>query len=216
VFLAVPVRTIPPLAKSIAPYLKKGAIVTDVGSSKASLNAQVKKLLPPDAVWIGGHPIAGTENTGMLSAEAGLFKDRWWILTPEGKANSRALSKLGLLLKAIGAKWKVMSGAEHDRILAAASHLPHLLAFSLVHLASQPKRRKALELAGSSFRDATRVAASSPEMWVDICLDNRKAILAALTDYEKLLKRLRHDIGGGKENSLRRYFESAAKIRRKL
>ncbi|HKX11760.1 MAG TPA: prephenate dehydrogenase dimerization domain-containing protein, partial [bacterium] len=95
-------------------------------------------------------------------------------------------------------------------------HLPHLLAFSLVQLAAKPNRRKTLELAGSSFRDATRVAASSPEMWVDICLDNRKALLAALSDYEKLLNSLRRDIQGGGDKSLRRFFESAAKTRRKL
>ncbi|HKX13129.1 MAG TPA: prephenate dehydrogenase/arogenate dehydrogenase family protein, partial [bacterium] len=177
VVLAVPVRTIPTLAKLIAPYLKKGAIVTDVGSTKEALNARVKKVLTKEVSWIGGHPIAGAEKTGMISAEAGLFKDRWWILTPEGKGGATA--KLRLLLQIIGAKVKVMKAAEHDRVLAAASHLPHLLAFSLVQLAAKPNRRKTLELAGSSFRDATRVAASSPEMWVDICLDNRKALLAA-------------------------------------
>jgi cyclohexadieny/prephenate dehydrogenase len=213
VVLAVPVRTIPALAKTIAPLLKPGAIVTDVGSTKEALSARVKRALPRSAAWVGGHPIAGTENTGMVSAEAGLFKDRWWILTNDG---SSATAKLSRLLKAIGAKVNSMSAAEHDRIMAAASHIPHLLAFSLVQLASQPNRRRALEFAGSSFRDATRVAASSPEMWVDICLDNRKAILAALSDYEKLLQGLRRDIQSGGEKSLRRFFESAAKTRRKL
>lgn len=214
VVLAVPVRTIPTLAKIVAPYLKIGAIVTDVGSTKEVLNARVKKILPKGVSWIGGHPIAGTENAGMISAQAGLFKDRWWILTPEGKNGAGA--KLRLLLQILGAKVKTMKAAEHDRILAAASHLPHLLAFSLVRLASMPRRRKSLELAGSSFRDATRVAASSPDMWVDIFLDNRKALLAALADYEKLLKSLRRDIQNGGEKSLRRFFDSAAKLRRKL
>lgn len=213
VVLAVPVRTIPALAKLIAPFLKKGAIVTDVGSTKEALQARVKKVLPKGVTWIGGHPIAGTENTGMASALAGLFKDRWWILTPE---TGQAPAKLARLLKALGAKVKSMSAAEHDRLLAASSHLPHLLAFSLVHLAAQPERRRALELAGSSFRDATRVAASSPEMWVDICLDNRKALLAALSDYEKLLKGLGRELRQGNEKALRKYFSSAAQIRRKL
>lgn len=214
VVLALPVRTIPNVAKIIAPFLKKGAVVTDVGSSKASLNSELRRAVPRHAIWIGGHPIAGTENTGMASAETGLFKGRWWILTPEGK--QKAEPRLVRLLKAIGAKVKSMPAAEHDRVVAAISHLPHMLAFSLVHLASKGKKDRALEFAGSSFRDATRVAASSADMWVDISLDNRPAILAALKDYEKLLKALSRDIQGGREKSLKSFFESAAKIRRKL
>ncbi|HKY62630.1 MAG TPA: prephenate dehydrogenase/arogenate dehydrogenase family protein [bacterium] len=216
VVLAVPVRTIPALAKKIAPHLKKGAVITDVGSTKAALNAKVRRVLPKRAVWIGGHPIAGSEHTGMASALSGLFRGRWWILTPEGRGEAQTAAKLARLLKALGAKVQSMPATEHDRILATSSHLPHLLAFSLVQLASKKNRRRALKFSGTSFRDGTRVAASSAEMWVDICLDNRRALLAALADYEKLLKALGRDIRGARAGALRRYFDSAARVRRKL
>ncbi|MCE9625886.1 MAG: prephenate dehydrogenase/arogenate dehydrogenase family protein [Deltaproteobacteria bacterium] len=216
VILATPVRSIPELATQIAPYLKVGALVTDVGSTKAALVKAAAKALPKHAVFIGGHPIAGTENTGMASAELDLFQNRWWVLTPPQGKKSQALSRLTRWVKDLGAKPVSMSPEAHDRILGAVSHLPHVLAYALIHAVAKDSGGKALKFAGRSFRDVTRIAASSPDMWVDIALDNRGPLLDWLKKYEKVLVGIRRGIAAGDAKKLRTFFAEGAGLRRKL
>jgi len=218
VILATPVQLIPQLARQVAGHLKPGCLVTDVGSSKAQIVRKVKKILGKKAYFIGGHPIAGTERSGMSSAELDLFQGRWWILTPESKdkAYQSPLRKLLSLCKALGAKTFLLSPEDHDAILARVSHLPHMLAFALIAATHQFQGGRALAFAGSSFKDATRVAQSPAEMWRDICLDNRAAILESLKYFKKSLNRLESEIRGSRGHRLESIFKSAAEVRRRL
>ncbi len=217
VVLATPVRHIPALARQIARHLKPGAVVTDVGSTKEQLVRAVNPALRADNPFIGGHPIAGTEHSGMAAALTGLFQGRWWILTPTQDRNHRAAaSQLASLWKKLGAKVQTMPPREHDQILGAISHLPHLLAYSLMHAALSYKKGRALRFAGSSFRDVTRITASSAEMWTDISLDNRKTLLAWISTFEKVLKKVKRSLARADVKSLHRFFASAAKARRQL
>ncbi|MCC7344682.1 MAG: prephenate dehydrogenase/arogenate dehydrogenase family protein [Deltaproteobacteria bacterium] len=216
VVLATPVRHIPELLRKIAPGLKKGAVVTDVGSTKENIVRRAKKLLPKGVIFVGGHPIAGTEKTGMASALEGLFEGRWWVFTPDSAAGKRAAKRLRRLAKALGAKSLAMSPKEHDEILAAISHLPHMLAYALVHAAMGLQKGKALKLSGSSFRDVTRIAASSAQMWTDIGLDNHRGILRMIDRHEQFLKKLKSLLAKRDAKGLEKFFESAARVRRKL
>lgn len=215
VVLATPVRHIPKLARAIAPHLKAGAVVTDVGSTKEGLVKAVERALPRSAVFIGGHPIAGTEHSGMDAAEKNLFAGRWWILTP-GKKNAKAAARLKALARGLGAKVAVLAPREHDRFLAAVSHLPHVAAFSLVDAVWGFQGGRAIRYAGGSFRDVTRVAASSPEMWTDIALENRTAILDLTARFQKSLSRLRALIARGDAAGLQAFFAAASRARKKL
>ncbi len=217
VVLATPVQHIPLLVTAIFPYLKSGVILTDVGSTKEQLVRAVKKRLPSQATFIGGHPVAGTEQTGMASAERDLFAGRWWLFTPaSGKKNSPALKKLLALVKALGGKGGVMGAAEHDEILGAVSHLPHILAYALVDAVLGFKKGKVGRYAARSFRDVTRIAASSPEMWRDIALDNPRAILQWIGRFQSSLTRLRSLVSRGDARGLERFFARAAKLRNQL
>ncbi|MFO1462173.1 MAG: prephenate dehydrogenase/arogenate dehydrogenase family protein [bacterium] len=216
VILATPVRSIPVLLQAIAPHLKRGALVTDVGSTKENIVRLAKPIIPKGVTFVGGHPIAGTEQTGMQSALTGLFAGRWWVFTPDTPAARRATPRLMRLAKALGAKPLAMSPAEHDQILAAISHLPHMLAYALVHAAMGLQKGKALQLSGSSFRDVTRIAASSARMWTDIGLDNRREILRMLDRHDKILKNLKGLLARRDARGLEKFFDSAAQVRRKL
>lgn len=216
VILATPVRSIPSLMKQIAKHLKSGSTVTDVGSTKERIVSEIKKILPKNVSFVGGHPIAGTEKTGMVSAQEGLFEGRWWIFTPTGVADKKPAAKLRQWAQALGAKPVLMSPKEHDEILAAISHLPHMLAYGLVHAAMGLQKGRALKLSGSSFRDVTRIAASSAQMWTDIGLDNHRAILRMIERHEKILRQLKTLLAQRDAKGLEKFFEAAAKVRRKL
>lgn len=217
VILATPVRHIPALAKQIAPYLKPGAVVTDVGSTKEKIVVQAGRFLKSGNPFVGGHPIAGTEQSGMAAAVSGLFQKRWWILTPVADSKSRqAVIRLSGLLKKLGARVTVMTPREHDRILAAVSHLPHMVAYSLMHAVMPYKKGRALRFAGSSFRDVTRITSSSAEMWTDICLENRDSILAWIQSFETILSKLKRNLAKGKAKELNRFFSKAAKTRSQM
>jgi prephenate dehydrogenase len=218
VILATPVRHIPALARQIAASLKPGALVTDVGSTKEKIAAQVRRALKKENLFVGGHPIAGTEHSGMAAAVAGLFQDRWWILTPNSNdaKTKGAVAQLSALWKKLGAKVQVMSPREHDQILAGISHLPHMMAYSLMHAVMAFQKGVALRFAGSSFRDVTRITASSAEMWTDICLENRAALLKWVQSFEKVLTKLKKGIAKGDARALQRFFSTAAKTRSQL
>jgi cyclohexadieny/prephenate dehydrogenase len=218
VILATPVRTVSGIARDISASLAAGAIVTDVGSTKENIVRRLERLLPKHVSFIGGHPIAGTEKSGMASACLSLFKNRWWLVTPRPPSvrNSLALSKLEKFIKALGAKPARMTPRDHDWALAVISHLPHMAAYALVDTALKVKNGRSLRFAAGGFRDFTRIAASSPQMWAEICLDNKEAILATLGRFEKSLAEIKKRISKQDGRGLEKFFAKTAQVRRKL
>ena len=218
VILATPVQTIPQLARQIAGSLKKGAIVTDVGSTKLRIVKKLQGCLPKHVVFMGGHPIAGTEKTGMQSAVHHLFEGRWWLFTPTQDSRSvrSALQKLQRLAKELGSKTASLPPQQHDQLLALISHLPHMSAYALMDTALTLDKRQPLKYAAGGFRDYTRIAASSPQMWSEICLDNAGPLLKMIERFEKSLGKIKSLIAKRDAEGLIRFFESASEVRRKL
>ncbi|MCC2672178.1 MAG: Prephenate dehydrogenase, partial [Armatimonadetes bacterium] len=182
VVLAPPVLTIPPLVEALAPHLSPGAIVTDVGSTKAALMQCLSELVPAHADLVGGHPMAGSERGGVLAARADLFQGAVYVLTRCPRTRPESVARLEALAHALGARPVVMDAEEHDTAVARISHLPHVVAAALAATSGAggiPAETLRLLVAGG-FRDTTRIASSPPEMWRDICLTNRDAILTAL------------------------------------
>ncbi|MFO1519233.1 MAG: prephenate dehydrogenase/arogenate dehydrogenase family protein [bacterium] len=214
VVIATPVSKILPLLQQIKKFLKKGALVTDVGSVKGEIVRQASRL--KDCQFIGGHPIAGTEKSGMKAAQLDLFQKRKWILTPTVRAQAGLRKKLIRWIRALGAEVVLMDPADHDRIFAAVSHLPNLLAYTLANAVESLKDPKALSLSGSSLRDMTRVAGSPPEMWRDICIENRVEVLRMVRRFESEFNKFKQAIEKGWEADLYQLFEKGKKFRDKL
>lgn len=189
VVLAPPVLTIPPLVKAMAGYLRPGAIVTDVGSTKSALMSALLPLLPEHVHLVGGHPMAGSEQGGVLAAKEDLFEGAIWVLTRPERTPESSVARLAELVRHLGARPVEMEPDLHDAAVARISHLPHVAAAALA--AATPAEGLPLDLlrllVAGGFRSTTRIAASPPEMWRDICLTNRDAILDALTDFERAL-----------------------------
>jgi prephenate dehydrogenase len=193
VVLAAPVRTCETLARGLAPYLKPGTLVTDVGSTKAELTLLIPELLPKGVDFVGGHPMAGSERGGVLAGRADLFEGAVWVLTRAARTRPENVVRVSRLVRALGATPVEMDPELHDDAVARISHLPHLVAAALAEAAergSVPADVLRLLVAGG-FKSTTRIAASPPEMWRDICLTNRKAVLASLRDFEGALARFR-------------------------
>lgn len=213
VILAVPVRSIAAVARACAPGLRPGTLVSDAGSVKASVVRDVEAVLPPGVAFVGAHPIAGTEDSGAAAADAALFRGHRCILTPGARANAEATAAIRALWEGVGMRVDEMDAARHDRFLAWVSHLPHALAFSAVN-AVVAADATAAEFAGPSFRDLTRVAASSPEMWADIFFDNAAALDAAIDGFAQALAALRAAVAAGDEATVRALLDRAYAARR--
>ncbi len=186
VMLCAPVGAYAALAEAIAPYLKPGAIITDVGSTKQSVIRDVGPFVPEGVHFVPGHPMAGTEFSGPDAGFAELFEGRWTLLTPPPGTNATAVAQLRLLWERMGASVSVMDPAHHDRVVAIVSHLPHLIAFTICGTAddlADETRQEVLQFAASGFRDFTRIAASDPVMWRDVFLNNREALLEMLARF---------------------------------
>jgi cyclohexadieny/prephenate dehydrogenase len=218
IVLATPVGTIPRLAREVAGSLEPGAIITDVGSTKNMLVQKLEKIFPPELRFIGGHPIAGTEKSGMAAALPNLFKDRWWIFTPtrSDEGSRKALKKLTHFAKALGSRTANLSPRLHDETLAAISHLPHAVAYTLVDTARRVRRGVCLKYAAGGFRDYTRIAASSPQMWADIFIENREEILRMLLNLERSIKKFKSMVSRRDKKALYKFLDSVAKLRRKF
>jgi prephenate dehydrogenase len=201
----------------MAPALSKEAVITDVGSVKGSLVARLEKILPAGR-FVGAHPIAGKEKTGVDAASPELFIGARCILTPSEKTNPSALESVKSVWEATGSKLILMDPLQHDQILAAVSHLPHMIAYALVNtvLDTRVQGQEVLSYSAGGFRDFTRIAASSPEMWRDICLLNRDSILSVIGEYEKTLSRLKDLVRQSDGKSLEKEFERAKQAREKL
>lgn len=215
VVLAPPVLTIPPLVETIAPHLATGALVTDVGSTKATLMAELERLLPSHVELIGGHPMAGSEQGGVLAGRADLFEGAIWVITASPRTRPENLERLTGLIRALGATPVEMDAPAHDAAVARISHLPHVAAAALAEAALADSADEAILrlLVAGGFKSTTRIAASPPEVWRDICLTNREAILAALADYEGTLAQFRSALEDADAVALQECFERGKRSR---
>lgn len=217
IVLATPIGSYGTIAKAIAPALKPGAIVTDVGSVKQAVVEAVGRHLPEPAYFVPGHPIAGTEQSGPESGFPELFEGRWTILTPTAHTDAAALLKVTDLWTAMGAMVDNMTPSHHDRVLAITSHLPHLIAYTIVGTATDLEddlRQEVVKYSASGFRDFTRIAASDPVMWRDIFLNNREATLDVLQRFSEDLTALQRAIRRGEGEVLEDLFKRTRNIRR--
>jgi len=215
ILLAMPVGETESVLKALAPHLKAGAIVTDAGSTKLNVVAAARAALGthfPD--FVPGHPIAGSEQSGPAAARADLYQGRKVVLTPQAETRASAIATVQALWEAAGAQVETLGAALHDRIFAAVSHLPHLAAFALVdELAGRADGDTFFRFAASGFRDFTRIAGSSPEMWRDIALANREALLAELDAYLAALQALRQAVNSEDADTLLNMFARARTAR---
>ena len=219
VIVSVPVGASESVAKEIAGSLKPGAIVTDVGSTKASVIAQMQPHMPENVHFIPGHPLAGTEKSGPDAGFPGLFEGRWCIFTPLDNTDETALKRLGRFWETLGSKIDVMDPAHHDKVLAIVSHLPHLIAYNIVGTADDlgtVTESEVIKYSASGFRDFTRLAASDPTMWRDICLHNKDAILEMLARFSEDLAYLQRAIRWGEGDKIFDLFTRTRAIRRSI
>jgi prephenate dehydrogenase len=218
VVLAVPVGAMPQLLAHIAAGLGASALVTDLGSTKADVMAAAREALGAAfARFVPAHPIAGGERTGPEGADPDLFEGCTVVITAASETRADALARIEQLWRSCGAHVAQMDAAEHDRLLASVSHLPHVLAFALVaQIAGQPDAQRKLSFAGPGFRDFTRIAAGSPAMWRDIALANRAAIGQELRALVSLLQRVEQALAAGDAQWLQQLFDLASRTRRRM
>jgi cyclohexadieny/prephenate dehydrogenase len=218
IILAVPPGKMAEAVSDIAPSLKPGTLISDVGSVKASIIEAVTPLLPEGVEFIGGHPIAGTENSGPDAGFAGLFHERWCILTPDNIESENA-QRLKVFWEWLGSKVEFMDAKRHDLVLATTSHLPHLIAYALVGTATDMEtvtRNEVVKYSAGGFRDFTRIAASDPKMWRDVFLGNREGVLEVLDRYIEDLTALKKAIRWSEGDKLLAEFSKTRDIRRRI
>ena len=215
VFLAVPVSQTEAVLHSLLPYLSPTALVTDAGSTKQDVIEAARRALGERFVnFVPGHPIAGKETNGPAAAQATLYYQKNVILTPVEKTSAAVVARVQALWSSLGARVTLMSPLQHDTVFAAVSHLPHLLAYALVSQVAHAKDATVkLDYAGAGFRDFTRIAASSPNMWADIFLANKTALLEELNTYQALLEQVQTMIQTHDRTALEDWLSSAANTR---
>lgn len=207
VVLATSVGTIPALSRAVALAASVGTVITDVGSVKAPVVQQAESFLPPGVMFVGGHPIAGTERSGVWSSDPGLFAGKRVVLTPTSKTKSKAIEKVRGLWGLAGAVVMEMQAEEHDRVFALVSHLPHVVAYGLVNAVLEwDGTADPMGMAGGGLRDFTRIANSSPEMWADIVLMNAQNVLGSLRGFKGAIERIERLIEAGDAAGLTEEF----------
>nr|WP_294917833.1 prephenate dehydrogenase/arogenate dehydrogenase family protein [uncultured Neokomagataea sp.] len=219
VILSVPVRAIEPVARSLAPYLQPGTILTDVASVRGELGEILPSFLPDGVEYVPSHPMAGTEFSGPDAGFAELFEGRWALLIPSLDAAKWACTKIQHFWESCGARTKVLTAEDHDRICAMVSHLPHLLAFTICDTAdnlSGEMRSAVLDYAASGFRDFTRIAASDPIMWRDIFSANRDILLETLDRFIQDTQSMADAIRRGDDEAITAKINRGRRIRRTL
>ena len=218
VLMAVPVGAMASVAEAIAPALKQGAVIVDTGSTKTSVIRDVAPHLPDHCQFLPSHPIAGTEYSGPEAGFATLFKDRYWIIIPDG-VGDEAVSAFRQFLEGMGAIVEAMSAEYHDRVLAITSHVPHLIAYTIVGTAfdfEQQIRNDVIRFSASGFRDFTRIAASDPVMWRDVFINNADAVLEMLGRFNEDLTYLQRAIRWKEADKLEDLFSRTRDIRAKI
>lgn len=219
VLLAIPVGQVGKIMAQISPHLEAKTIVTDAGSTKQDVVAAARSFLAGHLKnFVPGHPIAGAELSGVTAASVDLFRDKNLVLTPLDETSVEAVTRVTELWQGCGARVSQMRADRHDAILAAMSHLPHVLAFTLMNhvcTSAEDNPGDLLRFAGSGFRDFTRIAGSSPEMWRDICLANREALLKQIDAYQNELTNLRETLAQGDGQALEKVFANAREARQR-
>lgn len=217
VIACVPVGAYGSVAEQIAPHLKPGAIVSDVGSVKATVLKDMSAHLPANVDFIPAHPVAGTEHSGPDAGFAELFVNRWCILTPSPTASPDGVERLKAFWEGLGANVETMNAEHHDLVLAITSHLPHLIAYTIVGTADELEgvtQSEVLKFSAGGFRDFTRIAASDPTMWRDVFLNNKDAVLEMLGEFQEDLSKLTRAIRRGDGDALFEHFTRTRAIRR--
>lgn len=219
VIIATPVKTILNILTQINPFLKKGCLVTDTGSTKQQIVQKANKVLSKDVFFIGGHPMAGSEKCGIESANPHLFQDRTYILTPTKKSNLIAIEKIFSLIKMIDANRLILDPLEHDRIVGAVSHLSQIIAVSLINtigeLALRGNNNNYFKAIGEGFKDMTRIASSPYKIWEDICETNQENILKMIQEFRNYLGVIEDKLKNN-PSSLKKEFQKASKLRETL
>lgn len=214
IFVCTPINKIIPVIKEISSGLKRGAIVTDIGSTKAGIVKAAERILTGKAAFVGGHPMAGTERTGLDAAIPELFKGRPYILTVTKKTDGRALAAVEAFIKKLKVKVIKLSPKKQDALVAGISHLPLAVAASLVDMiASSKEKRTFSSLASSGFRDTTRVASGDPLLGADIFTTNRAAVLKTISMFQRSLKKLEGDIRSSNSKAIFAFLKRAKKFR---
>ncbi len=219
VVVATPLSAYAEIGRYIAPALKRGAIVTDVGSVKEAVIRDLQPSLPEGVHFVPGHPVAGTEHSGPEAGFAELFRGRWCILTPPPETAPEAVAAVTRMWEQAGMRVVTMSADHHDRVLAVTSHLPHLIAYTIVGTATDLEdslKSEVIEFSASGFRDFTRIAASDPVMWRDVFLNNREAVLEILQRFTEDLTALQRAIRWGEGDKLQDLFTRTRAIRRSI
>jgi cyclohexadieny/prephenate dehydrogenase len=217
--IATPLSAYPEIGERIAPVLKDGAILTDVGSVKQAVIRDLQPHVPRGVHFVPGHPVAGTEHSGPESGFAELFRDRWCILTPPPETAPEPVAAVGRMWGSFGMNVVTMSADHHDKVLAMTSHLPHLIAYTIVGTATsleESLKSEVIEFSASGFRDFTRIAASDPVMWRDIFLNNREAVLEIVQRFTEDLTALQRAIRWGEGDTLQELFTRTRAIRRSI
>jgi cyclohexadieny/prephenate dehydrogenase len=219
VVIATPLSAYVGIGERIRPVLKDGAILTDVGSVKQVVIRDLQPYVPPRVHFVPGHPVAGTEHSGPEAGFVGLFQDRWCILTPLPETESEAIQAVGRMWESCGMRVVTMSADHHDKVLAMTSHLPHLIAYTIVGTATdleESLKSEVIEFSASGFRDFTRIAASDPVMWRDVFLNNREAVLEIVQRFTEDLTALQRAIRWGEGDKLQELFTRTRAIRRAI
>jgi prephenate dehydrogenase len=219
--LATPVDAFEPTLKACVPQLVEGAVITDVGSVKGKLVARMEALIPSHMSLVAAHPIAGKEKTGVDEASPALFRGARCILTPTSRTRPEALAKIRELWEATGARISQMDPELHDLVLGAVSHLPHLVAFALVNAITSIQESQTPDVdlqtfSGGGYKDTTRIAASSPEMWRDICLWNCENLVSQIEQYQACLERLKAMVKTGDRDGLLHEMTQAKRRRERI
>ena len=215
VIFCVPVSQIPILARAALPFLKEGTIVTDVGSTKRELVTELETIFLPAGIhFVGSHPMAGSEKTGPGNAYLDLFRNTICLLTPTERTSPAALHQVQELWEKVGCRTVCLSPADHDELVCRASHLPHLIATALVnHVLGNNNSDVQARICASGFRDTTRVASGSPDMWRDIVLTNREQVLSEIDAYIETLKSMKETLKTESPENIHSLFSNARKLR---
>ncbi len=218
IFICTPISSIIPMVKTIAPFTKKGCIITDVGSSKSAIVEEIENSISPSVTFIGGHPMAGSERAGITAAAKFLFEGTNYILTPTQNTDSEQLAVLQQLIAKLDAHVSLMDPKTHDMVVAGISHMPLAIAISLVNTIDEMNKAKEemLQLASSGFRDTTRIAAGNPGMAVDMFTTNKEAVLAMIAEFKISLNNLEKLIKEGDAVKLEKEITKAAELRTRM
>ena len=216
IVLCTPVTTIIPLIQNMIARIRPGALITDVGSVKEPIVKEAEKLVPKGVFFVGSHPIAGGENSGLEASTANLYQGAKCIVTPTDKTNNSALEKISALWQAVGMQIINLSAEEHDFVFGAVSHLPHIVVYALMNTLGSLRtqdNREVTAFSGAGLKDITRIASSDPVMWRDICLSNRKHSLDLIDRFQNKLDEIRSTIEKGDGQALKEEFIAANKYR---